>query len=566
MPALVVVELIVAACALLLVALTPLPWWAGLIIGLAIGLPLLVRRGGVSIVQRIWQRLAFAVRRRQVPELIGTPFDVPMSRVNTCGMRWDGDRLMTVLRIDPAPVSVTRFVPGASFSADLMPIDVITGCLQQFDLELESIDIISQGSRTFGDGPIARIYDAILGPLPAAAFRTVWVVLRLNPLASTEAIGRRGGGAEGTLKAAMVATRRIANHLAAHGHPATILTAAEITGATWQLTEGYDPNTVGVELDHATVGPLRSQSLALDADSLTTGGLMQVWAQRSLSTVLAVHLRPADDDDVAVSAIARFTTRPSEPATVIPGAQPLTGNQRIALRATLPVADPFHDRGQFEYFAEPGYLAGVELPMSGCGQLIGADQQGRAVALPLAGPAVRHVDIVGPLRLAQQVILRAIALGARVLVNTERPGHWARMAQAVGDHQILTVAGAAAGSQVAGQRQEYTVAVFDGVSSATRAAGGTIVTISDANEAGTPGADIALRQQSGPAPVVSLELNGITTDVMMVATPDELRYIGAPSNPASIPPSTTPISAPPAPDLPAGPIPAPPSPLPTATA
>ncbi|NNG95654.1 type VII secretion protein EccE [Gordonia araii NBRC 100433] len=525
MPALVIVELIVITCASLLVALTSLDWWAGLIIGLVIGLPLLVRRGGVSLVQRLWQRLVFAVRRRQVSPPIGTPFDVPMSRVNTCGMRWDGDRLITVLRIDPAPISVTRFVPGATFSSDVIPVEVVAGCLEQFDLELESIDIISRGSRAYGDGQIARIYDGILGPLPAAAFRTVWVVLRLDPLASTEAISRRGGGATGTLKAAMVATRRIANHLASQGHPATILTAAEITEATWQLTEGYDPNAIEEELNHAVVGPLRSESVSLDADSITTGGLMAVWAQRSLSTVLALHLRPADEGDTAVSAIARFTMRPSEPAVSLPGSQPLTGLQRTALRATLPVADTFHDRRQFEYFAEPGYLAGVDLPMSGCGQLIGADAQGRAVALPLAGPAVRHVDIVGPLRLAQQVILRAIALGARVLVNTERPAEWARMAQAVGNPHVLTVAGAAAGSQVAGQRQEYSVTVFDGVPLASRTAGGTYFTVSGADS--QPGADITLRQNTGPNPLVTVAHGGTSTDVMMVATPDELRYLGA---------------------------------------
>lgn len=526
LPALIVVELIVIALTVVLVALTPLPWWSGLVLGVVAALPLLVRRSGVSLGHRLWQRTAFAFGRKRDAILIEAPFDVPMSDVNTCGMRWDGDRIVTALRIDPSPVALTRFTPGTTITDDVLPVEAIASCLRQFDLTVESLDIISHGSRAHGDGPIARIYDGILGPLPAAAFRTVWIVLRINPLASTDAIARRGGGATGALKAAMIATRRVANHLTSQGHPATILSAAEITSATWQLTGGQDPETVTEEWDHASAGALRMTSVALDAQTLNTRGLMSVWTPRTISTTLTLHLRNASEDEIGVSAVARFTTVGEDTPEPLPGSRPFLGQERAAVLATLPAADPFPDRGAFEYFATPDFLSTLTVPASGCGQLVGADPQNRAVALPLAGPSVRHVDIAGSLHLAQQVILRAIALGARVLVNTDRPAQWAPMATAVASPYILAIAGAAAGSQVAGQRQEYSVTVFDGVPLATSAQG-TLLTISAPARPPIPGADISLLQDADVGPIVKVLLDDASTEVMMVATNDEMRYVGA---------------------------------------
>ena len=529
LPALIVVELVVLIVSIVLITLTPLPWWSGVIIGAMAALPLLVRRSGTSLGHHLWQRTVFALGRNRDTDMLESPFDVPMSDVNTCGMRWDGDRIITTLRIDPSPISLTRFTAGATITDDVLPVEVIASCLQQFDLTVESLDIISHGSRAHGDGPIARIYEGILGPLPAAAFRTVWIVLRINPLASTDAIARRGGGATGALKTAMIATRRVANHLTSQGHPATILSAAEITSATWQLTGGQDPDSLTEEWAHATAGPLRMTSVALSAEALNTQGLMSVWARPAISTTLALHLRGTTDDEIGVSAIARFTTVGEEALNPLPGSRPFLGNERAAVLATVPAADPFPERSAFEYFATPDFLTTLTIPASGCGQLVGADPQSRAVALPLAGASVRHLDIAGSLHLAQQVILRAIALGARVLVNTDRPTYWAPMATAVGSPYLLTIAGASAGSQIAGQRQEFSVNVFDGVPMAPSVPG-TAMTISAPARPPVPTADISLLQDSDVGPIVTILLDDISTEVMMVATNDEMRYIGASLN------------------------------------
>lgn len=508
-----------------------LAWWIGVVVGVILALPAFLRPGGTSIARTLSDRLGFLGRRSRTPDFwYEAPFDVPLAEGGSCGMRWDGDRVITMVRIESNPRALTRFAPGRIITDDVVPLDLIADCLHQFDIELESADIVSHGSRAYGDGPIARIYGNILGPLPATAFRAVTVVLRMNPLDNADAVERRGGGSTGVLKTALVATRRVANKLSGKGHDATILTAAEINAVFSSLLEGASPDSLTEAWDHVQLGPLCTQSFHLDQEALSEPGLGAAWTVPSLSTVLALHLEPADEAEVRLSAIARFSSMNREPRPVPAGFHACTGHQRDAFVACLPLADPFGDRSSTEYLTTLDSLAALALPAAGCGQLVGADPEGRAVALSLVGANVRTVEVAGTLNLCQQVVLRAIALGARVMVSTDRPAHWMPMAQAVGDPRTLAVAGAAAGSQVAGRRQGYSVLVFDGVPAESINAEATIITVTAAGLVADAGADVALMQSADAGPWVTVRSGGVTDQVIMVATDDEMRYIGASLN------------------------------------
>ncbi|MYR07562.1 type VII secretion protein EccE [Gordonia sp. SID5947] len=507
------------------------PWWIGAIIGAVLAIPTLVRSRGNSVAHRISARMGFIRRRMRRPEFwYEPPFDVPLAEGGSCGVRWDGDRLITMVRIEANPRAVTRFAPGRVITDDVVPLDLIAECLHQFDIELESADIVSHGSRAYGNGNIARIYSQILGPLPATAFRSVTVVLRLNPLANADAIERRGGGPTGVLRTAIVATRRVANRLSGKGHAATILTAAEINSVFTALMEGTSPDDLVESWDHVQVGSMHSHNYRLDQTALSDPGLGAPWTVPSLSTVLTLHLRPAENHEVHLSALARFNTLTADPVPVPEGFHPCNGHQRDAYVAGLPLADPFDDRAQMEYLTTRDSLAAVALPAAGCGQLVGADEEGRAVALSLVGSSVRTVEIAGTLNLCQQVVLRAIALGARVMVSTDRPADWMPMAHAVGDPRTLAVAGAAAGSQVAGQRQGYSVLVFDGVAQESISAEATIITVTAPGLDAQPGADVALLQDADVGPWVMVRSGTEASPVVMVATDDEMRYIGSSLN------------------------------------
>lgn len=167
---------------------------------------------------------------------------------------------------------------------------------------------------------------------------------------------------------------------------------------------------------------------------------------------------------------------------------------------------------------------------SGCGQAIGADEDGRAVALPLFGPQIARVEICGTLHLAQQAVLRSLALGARVLVHSRRPGLWRDMVDEVDDHDLLWVADFNRGAIQAGFDRNYSVEMFDGVPERSVRAGVTSMVVAAPNTAVTPSADVALELVSLADATVKVSTRAGSAMVTMVATDDEMRYIKASAN------------------------------------
>jgi hypothetical protein len=167
------------------------------------------------------------------------------------------------------------------------------------------------------------------------------------------------------------------------------------------------------------------------------------------------------------------------------------------------------------------------VPASGCGQVIGADEAGRAVALPLFGPQVNRVEICGTLHLAQQAVLRSLALGARVLVHSRRPALWRDMVEQVGRHDLLWVAEFNRGAIQASADRDYSVEMFDGVAESTVRAGVTCMVVAPPKSAVTPNADVALELVSLANATVLVSTRAGSAVVTMVATDEEMRYIRA---------------------------------------
>ncbi|MBX7269468.1 type VII secretion protein EccE [Micromonospora sp. Llam7] len=94
----------------------------------------------------------------------------------------------------------------------------------------------------------------------------------------------------------------------------------------------------------------------------------------------------------------------------------LDGAQLRGLAGTLPLALP---GGR----AVPGG-DDLELPYGSAGLMLGANRHGNAVTVRLFRPESTRVMLVGGVRAAQLVTVRAMALGARVVVQTTRPHDW----------------------------------------------------------------------------------------------------------------------------------------------
>lgn len=84
-----------------------------------------------------------------------------------------------------------------------------------------------------------------------------------------------------------------------------------------------------------------------------------------------------------------------------------------------------------DFLAEPAVLDGLSLTGDRGGVVIGSDQAGGAVQLHLFRRAPARLALLGGLYLASQVVLRAAATGARVVLATGRPAAWEHVAHAL---------------------------------------------------------------------------------------------------------------------------------------
>lgn len=515
------------------------PGWQGAVAGLVMALLLVCPlAGGTTLPRALGLRWGFLRNRRRrtgknAPGPLPTePFDVPTSDGLQIGFRWNGTTLLSLLKIDENPRALTVLEPGVTVSGEMVPVQALLDCLRQFDITLESIDIISQGARSAGHTDVAAVYDSVLGPLPAIAQRTVWIAVRFNPSRCAEAVRRRGGDRDGILRAATTATRRVANRLAEAGLQPRFLSASGIAAATNQLSDGVSLGTVEETWEDCREGQFRLSSFAVQPDMLTTAGLGLLWTVPSYSTTVCLSLREAAEDDlVQVRGLVRFDSDVRVP-TQLRGLIPLHGRQFSALAATLPIPTLPGAR-PIEHWASglrTDALDELALPASGCGQVIGADQEGRAVALPLFGPQIRRVEIAGTLHLAQQVVLRSLALGARVLVHTRRPAFWRDMVDVVGRHDLLWVADFNRRALQAGSERNYTVEMFDGVPEQSVRVGVTAMVVAPPNTPASEQADVVLDLISLERDTVKVSTQAGSAVVTMVATDEEMRYLRASAN------------------------------------
>jgi type VII secretion protein EccE len=524
---LLLLEILVAA-GVIVALYSSAPGWHGGAVGLALALLLVTPVRGTTLPQTVALRWGFLRDRRRRNERgrPADPFDVTASDNVPIGFRWDGTTLLSLINIDANPRAMTVLEPGMTVSGEMVPVHVLVDCLRQFDITLDSIDIVSQGARSHGHTAVAAVYDAVLGPLPAIAQRSVWIAIRFDPSKCADAVRRRGGGREGILRTASTATRRVANRLTEAGLRPQILSASGIAAATNQLSDGVNLATVDETWDMCREGQFRLCSFAVEPDLLTTAGLGLLWTVPSYSTTVCLSLRKDTEHElIKIRGLVRFDSDVGIPAQLT-GLIHLRGLQFSALACSLPIPPPTRPVGRWAY-GRDSELSELAVPASGCGQVIGADEQGRAVALPLFGPQINRVEICGTLHLAQQAVLRALALGARVLVHSRRPALWRDMVEQVGHHDLLWVADFNRQALQAGSDRNYSVEMFDEVAERSVRAGVTSIVVAPPNTPVSQNADVTLELISFDNDTVKVSTRTGSAVVTMVATDEEMRYLNA---------------------------------------
>ncbi|WP_408630901.1 type VII secretion protein EccE [Micromonospora coriariae] len=218
------------------------------------------------------------------------------------------------------------------------------------------------------------------------------------------------------------AALRVLGELAHHdGHPVReswpVLRSGALVQATFRLIRWPS--------DGAGARRLVPRLLALPATATTvslSAGPSPVSGVTGVPIELTVRLAAGTATELteAAEALDRLVTGLGGELSRLDGAH-LTG-----LAGTLPLA-----------LATPGAqsrsaLDDWELTLGGAGLMVGTNRHGGAVTVRLFRPEGTRVLLVGGLRAAQLVALRAMALGALVVVQTGRPRAWEPFVRGVG--------------------------------------------------------------------------------------------------------------------------------------
>ncbi len=309
-----------------------------------------------------------ALLRLAVPDLVvahGTDHER-----RPLGLAWHDGTWTAVLLVDPAPGLVTQL--GGSPS---LPLGALAPCLEDRGVVLDAIQVIWHcypGSAALPpNSPALASYMELLGPLPAAARRTTWVAVRLDPRRCPAAVRERGGGVLGAHRALIGALSRVRNALESRGVPTRPLdpdellkagiSSAELTGALHVPAPpngqiGQTPPTPRARLTErwtgVTVGGIGHASYAITGFSRgkPATSLNALTGVRALSSTVAVSISPgAEDNQVGMRGLVRVSARTPSELEYADGRlssisdrlgitlTPLRGLQVAGLAATLPL-------------------------------------------------------------------------------------------------------------------------------------------------------------------------------------------------------------------------------------
>lgn len=506
----------------LVAGLCGLSFWICLPVGLLFMTAALIRARGWSTVD--WVRTAW--RYSTKPEYRITravDYDAPTDQ--SIGLRWDGTNVVAVVEVIPPHGNLTQISRGSFKSTHLLPTAALASCLTQHDISLSGIDIVSHGYRVASGSPATEVYDRLVGPLPATATRTVWLVLRFDALAGKDSVDRRGGGREGAARSITIAANRIVRTLSDNGCRTRILTAPEVDSAALQVSRGVVPTALEETWHEVTLEGVSNTGYEIEPSALSSELLAKLWVPSSLGTTVTVRLRPGSTpDQVQVGAGFRITTStPIEPLT-IPGLVSMTGRHRDGLLATLPIAVTDVDDHSLFRDMPLQALDALSLPPAGCGQLVGSDDEGHGITTRIAGPGISTAYVAGELYLAQQLLFRAIATGARVLIHTDRPDAWAPFVNSIAAHDRLRLAG-----QHPQTENRFNTVVFDGVSALPSRAGVTAIYLyGDPSQWPAAEPDLSIYQPNAIGDRITLSTAGTSIDLMLVTISSETAYIGRP--------------------------------------
>lgn len=329
-------------------------WWTG--VGLAVVVALIAlltyRRVPVSTIWGAWVADQFTDPDAALHRGRGTAVDHHRKfGREPVGVREHEGRLVSVIAVGGRAAPATGR-HGRTAEATL-PVERLAAGLRQFDVRLDSIDVVSVGTRK--DPRPADDPDVEENPsMPDR--RQTWVVLRMDPQRNVNAVASRDSLAA-TLAAA---TERLAEEIAGRQLSAQVLRADEFDAVDDAVLAGLEAAQLRHRLfrkrpeDHIT-------SYWVSPNDVNPENLEHLWYPESDATVVTVRLSRGGGRTTEISVIARYHTADKPGQNLRSALNRFVGRRQMeAVCASLP-APTAHRR-----MAVPGrdLLDGEQLPLS----------------------------------------------------------------------------------------------------------------------------------------------------------------------------------------------------------
>lgn len=441
---------------------------AGLVLGMLVGV-IPWRR------HPLWSWLIL-LRQRGRAITLSEPSTVANDRSGG-GVRYQGGVAAVAVQLLGKAHRPTLFTGStATYTANTIDIAELRPLLRQsLGLAIESLSVVSVGSRRGSTGDFPRVYDTLIGTPPYAGQRETWLIVRINALSNAEALQWRASIGTATLAAA----QRIAATLRQNGIRAKVATAADIVELERRLGNS------GLNAHHQRWRTTRGEGGWLTTYwyrpvDITAENLAHGWTLREDGIIQNITV--FGDGSVTATVTVRSAQPPTAPPSVM--FRVLPGEQARAIAANLCGPVPRLRGVRRGVLDQPLVIA-----IGPSGVLLGKVAAGNRLMLPLDDPAeFTRVHIAAHDALAKRIVVRLAGAGGRITVHTRDLPRWAsvRMPEIAVGNQVRPIPGT-------------TVSVVDGtVTPAPRP--NTLISI---GEPGTPyrgSADVVITQ-IGPATV-----------------------------------------------------------------
>jgi type VII secretion protein EccE len=252
------------------------------------------------------------------------------------GVRLYEGHLVTVIAVDGGDDDV----PGRHrhrATAGTLSLQAVADGLHQFDIHLDSIDVVAVKARSGGNSAEKSKLDDwgpdewVVSDQPTSYVRRTWLVLRMNPQRNVAAVAARDSLAS-TLAAA---TERLAQDLDGPNCAARPLTADEIAEVDSAVLADLEPTWSRPGWRHLKHFNGFTTSFWLTPSDITTETLEELFLRDAVATVVTIRL--ATSGGVRqLSAWVRYHSDRRLSRHVSSGLNRLTGRQLAAVRASLP--------------------------------------------------------------------------------------------------------------------------------------------------------------------------------------------------------------------------------------